>query len=112
MEFGCWGEVLYFGKGTDGHIQPLMPVQSPVVQQQEAIFGVPLSLALHEDGSVWDIEHHTTSAGFHRTRHESLPPSVICNDYVTGKAGTEPFHDTQKTKANRFVGDSERAGVE
>src|SRR5580704_6918233 len=112
MELGLGSEILDLGEGPDGQIQPLMPVQRSMVEDQEAISHVFALLARLENGTIRDVENDGASPGVDGTGQQPLLPSVICDDHMTRKPGTETFGHAEKPEANRGFRDSKFAGIE
>src|SRR5437899_9906673 len=112
MEVGLRGEILDLREGPDGQIQSLMPVQSSMVEDQEPICHVVVLVARCKDGTVRNIENYAASARVDGTGQKPLLPSVIGNDHVARKPGTEPFHHAEEPEANGLLRDSEFAGIE
>ena len=98
MELGFGDEILDLGKGPDSQIQPLVPVQRSMVKDQEPITQVFVLVAGREDGSVWNIENHGTSAWVDGSGQKPLLPSVIRNDQMARKPGTETFGPAEETE--------------
>src|SRR6267143_1764601 len=88
-----------------------MPVQCPVVEEQEAISGIWIFLARSEDGAVGNIEQDSRSSRLDGTGQQPLLPGVIRNDHMAGKPGREALYQTQEPETERLFRDPELAGI-
>src|SRR2546422_397576 len=112
MKFGLGDKILDLGEGPDGQIQPLMPVQSSMVEDQKPIRHFVVLVTRCKDGTIWNIENHAASARADGTGQKPLLPSVIGNDHVARKLDTDPFGHAEEPETNRFFRDSKFAGIE
>src|SRR5207244_12246433 len=75
-----------------------MPVQCPVVEEQEAISGIRVFLARSEDGTVGNVEQDSRSSRLDGAGQQPFLPGVIRNDHMARKPGREALYHTQKAE--------------
>ena len=88
-----------------------MPVQCPVVEEQEAISGIRVFLARSEDGTVGNVEQDSRSSRLDGAGQQPFLPGVIRNDHMARKPGREALYHTQKAETERPFRNPEPAGI-
>src|SRR5437773_11468505 len=88
-----------------------MPVQCPVVEEQEAISGIGVFLARSEDGTVGNVEQDSRSSRLDGAGQQPFLPGVIRNDHMARKPGSAASYHTHKAETERPFRIPEPAGT-
>ena len=106
------GLLLRDGKGLDGNVQALVPVQRAGIAQDKAAIRITLAQVAVKDGGVGVIDEGGALVATDGATRDFLEPEVIGNDHVISEGGRPALDPLQGFEDQRVAAHAELGGVE